>query len=524
MKVMAPSLSDSFIEPTNKRDFSNILANSTGQIISILSSFIFLPIIIGAVGIEKYGLIAFFTMLFLVSNMLDFGLTPALTREISRRFRTRSELVFLKEYIHAAEMVLFFAASAIIAGFYFSSNWITVSWLSIDNLSVVEVKKCISVMGIVIALRLYESAYRGVLIGFHNQVILNVITSMGAILRWGGAAALLYLFDSSIFLFFVWQASISCLVTLALVIAIYFPLRSVKGNVFWSSDAFKVLWSFSGPMAVQALFIVLATQMDKLILSKLLSLEDYGYYSIAAIFTSALIQIAAPISQTYFANLSESIGRNDIKKSKDYLDLSTQLAFSFVGPIALILCFFSYEVLLIWSSQAQLAAEVAPILSLLSLSALLAVITNPLYNLGLANGNVSIFLLINLIAMLWFIPAMIFLVPSYGMIGAAFILTMLNLFYFLIEIYIVFRIHPDYSRTNWLQGNLLLQLFTCITIALTFFLLKPEIDSLMATLIYIGICFLLMLGAVISVSSKIRSIIINYLSARRFKKLDNSCL
>ena len=222
--------------------------------------------------------------------------------------------------------------------------------------------------------------------------------------------------------------------------------------------------------------------------------------------------------------MSESIGRNDIKKSKDYLDLSTQLAFSFVGPIALILCFFSYEVLLIWSSQAQLAAEVAPILSLLSLSALLAVITNPLYNLGLANGNVSIFLRINLIAMLWFIPAMIFLVPSYGMIGAAFILTMLNLFYFLIEIYIVFRIYPDYSRTNWLQGNLLLQLFTCITIALTFFLLKPEIDSLMATLIYIGICFLLMLGAVISVSSKIRSIIINYLSARRFKKLDNSCL
>ena len=511
---MTNLLRESVKKASSTRDFTNIAANFSGQIIAILSSLIFLPIIISIVGVEAYGLIAFYTMLLVASSVLDLGLTPALSREISKSFKSSADLIFIKKYIHSAELILFLAALACIGGSFLVADWLASSWLNLEYLSIDDVAMSISVMGLVIGLRIFESAYRGVLIGFHEQVTLNVILSITAIFRWAGSAAVLYFYDPSILLFFVWQAGVSFLVFLALVFYIYFPIRNIKPDTYWSKTAFRSLWLFSGPMSIQAFFILLITQMDKVILSRILTLEDYGYYAIAVIFSTALVQLSAPISQTYFAIFSQNTATKDIEYLRESFHLSTQFTLALIAPIALFLGVFSNEILTLWSSQPDLAAKVAPILTLCVAATFINILTHPLYNLGLAYGRVDIFLKINSVALLFFIPSLLFITPIYGAVGAALICISLNVYYILVESMVIFRIFSEFDKKRWLIHDVCPPILGSIVMVSFWWFVMPEIDNrgLKAAYLIAGVgCTLCM---TFLTAQKSRLIIVNFVKSK----------
>lgn len=514
MKVrMERLVRDSAANSSNRRDAKNIIANFGGQIITILSSLIFLPVIISIVGVEAYGLIAFYTMLLLASSVLDLGLTPALSREISKSFQSSEDLVFIKKYIHSAELVLFLVALASSVGFVLAADWVASSWLNLESLSMDEVATCIMVVGLVIGLRIFESAYRGVLIGFHEQLTLNVILSFAAIFRWAGSAAILYFYDSSVLVFFVWQAGVSVLVFLALVFYIYFPIRHVKTDTFWSKAAFRPLWVFSGPMSIQALLILLFTQADKLILSKILTLEDYGYYSIAAIFSTALMQLLAPISQTYFVIFSQNTSTKDFDKLRASFHLSTQFTIALIAPFAFFLCVFSSEILTLWSSQPELAIQVTPILMLLVAGTFLNILTNPLYNLGLAYGKVGIFLKINSFAILFFIPGLFLITPIYGAKGAALVWISLNVYYVAITPTAIFRIFPGFDKKKWLIDDMLPPIFGSIAMVSFCWFVMPDFESRLLHTAYLTLGLSCTLCVTFLTAKKLRLIIFSLVSS-----------
>ena len=49
---------------------------------------------------------------------------------------------------------------------------------------------------------------------------------------------------------------------------------------------------------------LLLTQVDKLLLSKLLTLSEYGYYTLAATVAAALYMLISPITQAWYASAS----------------------------------------------------------------------------------------------------------------------------------------------------------------------------------------------------------------------------
>ncbi|MDA7787105.1 oligosaccharide flippase family protein [Gammaproteobacteria bacterium] len=513
---MANLFRESVKKATGARDFTNIAANFSGQIIAILSSLIFLPIIISVVGVEAYGLIAFYTMLIVASSVFDLGITPALSREISKSFKSSEDLIFIKKYIHSAEMILFLAALVCFGGTFLAADWLALSWLNPEYLTIEEVTMSISIMGLVVGLRIFESAYRGVLIGFHEQVTLNVILSITAVFRWAGSAAVLYFYDSSILLFFVWQAGVSFLVFLALVFYIYYPIRNIKLDAYWSKSAFRSLWFFSGPMSIQAIFILLISQMDKVILSRILTLEEYGYYAIAIIFSTALVQLSAPISQTYFAIFSQNTATKNIDDLRESFHLSTQFTLALIAPVAFFLGVFSEEILTLWSSQPDLAAKVAPLLTLCVIGTFINILTHPLYNLGLAYGKVRIFLKINSIALFFFIPSLLIVTPIYGAVGAALIYIALNVYYIVVEPMVIFRIFPEFDKIRWLTHDVFPPVLgSFIMVSLCWFVM-PDFDNswLEAAYIIIG------LGSTLCVTfltvKKLRLIILNFINHRFF--------
>ena len=63
----------------------NVAANALGRSWSMLMNFAFVPIYIRLLGIEAYGVIAFFFTLIALFSFLDLGLSSTLNREMARR-------------------------------------------------------------------------------------------------------------------------------------------------------------------------------------------------------------------------------------------------------------------------------------------------------------------------------------------------------------------------------------------------------------------------------------------------------
>ena len=93
------------------------------------------------------------------------------------------------------------------------------------------------------------------------------------------------------------------------------------------------------------------TQIDKIILSKILSLEDFGYYTIACSLGLMLFQIIVPLTQSYFPKFSNLVSLRNENGLKDLYHQACQLISVFVLPATLILIFFSKELIFIWTKS-----------------------------------------------------------------------------------------------------------------------------------------------------------------------------
>ena len=154
-----------------------------------------------------------------------------------------------------------------------SSGWIAMHWVRPDALPQTVVRDALLIMGCVVALQWPLSLYQGGLIGLQRQVRLNVIKIIAVTASSFGSIYVLKFVSPTITAFFLWQMFVSACHVTAVVFALWLALP--KGTRAPRID-FKLLrdvMPFAGGMTGIALFGLVLTEMDKVLLSKLLSLE-----------------------------------------------------------------------------------------------------------------------------------------------------------------------------------------------------------------------------------------------------------
>jgi hypothetical protein len=120
-----------------------------------------------------------------------------------------------------------------------------------------------------------------------------------------------------------------------------------------------------------------------------------------------------------------------------------------VLPVAVVLSFFSFEILLVWTGNAQTAGVASPIVSVLVIGmALNALMTMP-YCLQLSHGWTSIGLFITIFLIITFVPVIYFMTTHYGAVGAAAAWVILNIIYMLIGVPLTHRRFLTREMGRW---------------------------------------------------------------------------
>lgn len=433
----------------------NLVANYLGQGWAALMGLAFIPLYIKYLGIEAYGLIGLFAVLQAWLGLLDMGMTPALGREMARFTGGSHSAQSIRDLLRSIETLAVGSALLIAGGVALGSNWIATSWLKADALPTAVVAQAFAVMGVVTALRFVEGIYRSSIVGLQRQVLFNAVNSAMATLRGLGAVGILAWVSPTIEAFFLWQGVVSIATLTILAATTYANLpRSDRGGRF-SLAALRGVWRFAGGMVGITLLALLLTQVDKILLSKLLTLKEFGYYTLAATVASALYMLIGPITQAFYPKFCELHARDDIVALADCYHKGAQLVSVIAGSAAIVLIFFAETFLRLWTQDGELAGLVAMLVSLLVLGNMLNGLMWIPYQMQLAHAWTRFGIYVNTIAVLFIVPAILWAVPRYGAVGAAWVWVALNAGYCVFAVQFMYRRIMTAEKWRWYGQDVL---------------------------------------------------------------------
>jgi O-antigen/teichoic acid export membrane protein len=431
----------------------NVLANYLGQGAQAVVGLAFIPLYIKYLGIEAYGLIGIFGLLQAWLALLDLGMRPALGREMARFTAGALSPQSIRDLLRSVELIGVALAAALALGIWAASGWLAFNWVTSKHLPTTLVAHSFALMGAVTALRFVEEIYVSSIAGLQRQRLQNALTAGLATARGVGAVCVLALVSPTLKAFFLWQALMSLISVAVFARAIYEALPTAPLPARFSGPALKGTWRFAAGMMAITLLALLLTQVDKILLARLLTLESFAYYTLAGSAVNGLYMLMAPIAAACYPRFTQLLASGDTVALQAIYHRSAQLVSVLMGSAAVVLALFSDTVLSLWTSSPVLAQHVAPLLALLAVGALFNGLTGIPYQLQIASGWTSLMVKVNIIAVSILVPSLLWIVPSYGAMGAARVWVTLNAGYVMFAIPLMHRRLLPADKWLWYRND-----------------------------------------------------------------------
>lgn len=441
---------------------SNLIANYAGQAWVAVMGMAFIPIYIKYIGIESFGLIGLFGVLSAWFVLLDMGISGALSREMALFTSGVYSAIDIKQLLRSVELVIFAIAAVLFFWIYLSADWLASNWLKASNISITEVILAFQAMGLVAATRFIEGIYRSCILGLQRHVLYNTLNSFLATVRGLGAVFILAYLSPTIQAFFYWQAAISIITVVVFGVITYKSIPSVNTRSILSLKPLLHIYKFASGMFSITLLSLFLTQTDKLILSNLVSLSEYGHYTLAAMVSGVLYMFIAPITQTWYPRFVQYYGAGMQTNLVRSFHLSAQMVVSVSSVVALTGAFFSEPLLLFWTRNETLSETVSPVLSLLFVGNLLNTLMYIPYQMQLAHGITRVTVVLNSIMVIAIIPLIYIMVPVYGVLAAASIWLILNVAYVTIGAQYMFRYFLNTEIKKWYVNDIAVPIIACV--------------------------------------------------------------
>lgn len=478
----------------------NVIANYLGQGWAALMAILFLPIYVASLGFEAYGLIGFFAVLQSTLAFFDFGITATLMREAAIQRSNGRTTRSLRDLVRSYELIAAVSNIFLALMLWLFAERLAYDWINSDQMKLESVAISISLMGLVVASRLQEGVYRGVLMGLGKQVVFNVTCALFATARYAGAAMLLQYGSAGIVGFFFWQVIVSLLNLLVLAILSNrcLPISDRKARFCFKS--LRSVWRFSAGMAVVTGFSIAMVTLDKLIFSSVLSLAEFGRYSLASAAAGILYLFVIPITQGFYPNMMGAYVTSDRSTLIRLHHISSQLITVLAGATAIVFIYFANPILYVWSGNAELANLISPLLVILSAAALANCLGYIGFNLRVIKGDLTSLALTSGGAVLLALTVLPITAEKYGLLGGA--LGWLGIAVLYSGVLLVLAHIGDLKGEGlrWLTLDTLMPLLGSAMIAWPLFRFMPEVGGRLMMGIYLvaATCVILMTASVIA--------------------------
>lgn len=449
----------------------SVIRNTTlsyaGQAYALLVGILIMPFYLGHLGAEAYGLIGFFSVMQAWLQLLDAGMSPSLVRAVAHQQSLPTGERNAGHLLRSFEIIFVPLAVLCCVVIYAASPWIAVKWLNAQVLDHQTLISCISMMGLIIALRLYSTLYKSGIQGLEQHAWLNIANVIIATLRYFGGLLLVSSISNDPRDFFKFQVLVGLIEALIFAARAYqqMPTPHLLSGFNWA--LVKPIIPFAASMSLTTVLWIVLTQIDKVLLSEMLLLKEYGYFSLVALITTGILMLANPLAQTLLPRLTVLMaeGRQDDMHA---LFLSAnRFVCTFLFPLAAVIGVHAEPLIYAWTGDHVAAQWSHSILLWYSLGSAIMAASAFQFYLQYAHGRMELHVWYSVASAVVTVPVMLLAIHYQGAYGAALAWFALRLVSFLIWPPIVHnRLAPGING-RWLHDILRISLMTAIGIVIS---------------------------------------------------------
>ncbi|QXE85034.1 oligosaccharide flippase family protein [Geomonas nitrogeniifigens] len=432
----------------------NVIANYAGKAWAAIINVAFVPLYINYMGIEAYGLVGIFATIQPLMTILDLGLSPSINRELARYSASPGQEQMMRNSVRTLEVVYWGLAAVLCGVVLLLSPVVAAKWVNAQALSFGVVKQSVLLMGLSMVFQWPVGFYSGGLMGLQRQVLFNYINAALWTLRGVGALVVVIFSPSPVLAFFWWQLFMSIVNVAAVGVALWRSLPATGAASRFQYELIRSVWRLAIGMSLVSVVILLFNQLDKIILSKQISLTEFGYYSIAWQVVGSLFMLYYPIYCAFFPVLTQLQAKNDVASLTEVYHKGCQFMSLAVMPISATLVFFSKEILFLWIRDPVTVAHCHVIMSVLIVGATFNGLLYMPYSIMQAFGRMKVILYIFIPFLVIYVPLLMLSAKHYGLLGAAATFSGVSLLQDLIVITLIHRCIIPGENLNWFTYDL----------------------------------------------------------------------
>jgi O-antigen/teichoic acid export membrane protein len=398
----------------------NFAANMAGTAWGTLVGLVAVPLYLRLIGAEGYGLIGFYAVLVALLSMLDAGFSAAAARELARtegeEGDARARVAQTVRMLERAFLAVGAACGVLVIAL---APWAATRWLNLHDIGIEEGTRAVRLMGVSLILQFPLALYNGCLLGMQRHGWMNAVNAIAATARAVGGILVLWAISPTADAFFAWQAVVALGTFVATRALVRRLLPRGASGTGVELARLRELGRFAAGMGGINVLGLALTQMDKVVLSFLLPLREFGYYALAWTLASLVYRISFALYNTVLPRMTELLARGDAGAFRSIFLSSGESMAALVVPFSLFLVVFASEIVGLWTGDPQAASADRWVLALLSLGTMASAIMQVPFAAQVAGGRVRPLFLMNLGAVAAVAPLMVFLTSRAGITGAA---------------------------------------------------------------------------------------------------------
>lgn len=410
------------------RKFSiNTISNIGTKLWSMVSIYIFIPLYIHILGETAYGLVSFFATLQTALNLLGLGLSNTLRREFASGENTVDNAKRKYKLLRSIELIYFFLAIIIILVCMFGASFISVNWLNIENLDPTIVASAISLMGFSIALQLIANLYAGCLFGLEFQVLANSLCIGWSFAKSVGSLLVIAFIEPNLIYFYTWHI-FSDLIYLLLLRFFSVKKLNINQKVKWSIkdlSNLKTIWRYTFGILLISCIALVNKQLDKVIISRFLTLTELGAYNIATTLGNLTSIIPAALFTTVFPRFTNYATTNNYEQLKVEFVKVNKVVNIILSCMGAYIAIYAMPLIKVWTGSESYINILGIVGTLVVLAITITEYQEIPYALALANGNTKYNVIVGSI----FIPIIVFMtyigIKNFGLLGAGIVYIMM---------------------------------------------------------------------------------------------------
>ena len=400
---------------SGRRLTRNVAWNFVGTGAPLLVGLLCIPILIDALGTERFGVLALAWMVVGYFSLFDLGLGRALTQIVAR---------MLGRQEHAAVPVLFWTgislmtALGLVGGVVAAvlSGWLVRDVLNVPAALQSETLKSLYILAASIPVVTGTTGLRGVLEAYQRFDLVNAVRIPLGVLTFLGPVAVLPLSHSLPAVIGV-LACARLLSWIAYAVMCFRVEPRIRKSIRVDAGYFRPLFAFGGWMTVTNIVGPLMVYMDRFLIGAVLSLSAVAYYATPFEVVSKLLVVPAAIMGVLFPAFTTTLAV-DRKRAAWLFGRVVDYVFLALFPVTLLVVTFANEGLAIWLGS-EFAQNSALVLQLLMIGIFINSHAQVAFGLIQGAGRPDLTAMLHLLELPVYVVLLLWLLDGFGIVGAA---------------------------------------------------------------------------------------------------------